>query len=141
MKRVNCKVGKFTVDFELRNRITVIEGDSATGKSFVCFLLRQINNGESIILNLDLLKSVGGADMVQPLLNLESNKVIIIDQAKEIELEFPNFLNTIFKSNNFFLVIGRGLWLQCGSYADLKFNNDKFTLEYKEDLYGDKDFY
>lgn len=130
--RINFKHGGFEFDIKLREGITIILGDSATGKSLF------YKNLETIVIAEDLkgfrllnYKSKILVDVVSVL--SESNKIIVVDNA-DILLKGIPYLNRIFKqSKSQFIIFGRqGGWYNINKYncAHMYESNRKFQLQY-----------
>lgn len=110
--------GKYTVvisnnklhyEFEIKRNITVIQGDSATGKTTLINMIRQENN----------LGSSSGVTIVCPvpcvvvegrnwnvLLQTISNSIVFIDEGSSF-VKTEEFASAIKKSNNYYVLITR----------------------------------
>lgn len=75
--RITISDGRISFDFKLREPITLVQGDSATGKTLFYKLMQMIsiNDNNIIFINIDKIKE---ADMI---LKSAKNKLIIIDNA------------------------------------------------------------
>lgn len=113
---------------ELRDRITIILGDSATGKTLLVSTMRKVKQG--ILSNNDFddsaLSSVyifSDNDLVDSLKVL-NNKIIVIDRADIVFNVQPSLMDLIkFDYNNQYIIIGRGnfdLDLTPNNFATLK---------------------
>lgn len=75
--RITISDGRISFDFKLREPITLVQGDSATGKTLFYKLMQMIsiNDNNIIFINIDKIKET---DMI---LKSAKNKLIIIDNA------------------------------------------------------------
>ena len=75
--RITISDGRISFDVKLREPITLVQGDSATGKTLFYKLMQMIsiNDNNIIFINIDKIKE---ADMI---LKSAKNKLIIIDNA------------------------------------------------------------
>jgi hypothetical protein len=104
----------WNVDIILRQRITELSGDTATGKSFIYSIIKdyvqenKINNIKCI--NKDTYISLGVQNLLDMLKGYRDS-IIIIDQANVILRyeEIENYISYDYDSNNYYLLIGRNL--------------------------------
>lgn len=105
----NNKVG---YDFTIKRNITVIEGDSGTGKSVLVKLLDRYAKGSSSAVNVEsdvpiihyIQSQMGWAED----LKLIHNSIVVLDEdADFIVNEKGRFIRLVKNSDNYFIVIGR----------------------------------
>ena len=118
----------FIVNFKFTNNITILMGDSGTGKTATFSFIRECMAIDSRILCLNYL------DYQKDIMTIVSNtqgKLIVIDNA-DILLndEIRRFIN--FEFSNQYMLFSRncdGLNVSDKSFKVLKFDNNRITLE------------
>lgn len=111
MKNIKFTVHPYSIDINLRKRITEVCGDSATGKSFIYELFNsyKVLNKDTGFLCLDA-NNINEANILDKLKSIE-NGVIVIDFANHI-LNYKNiasFIRKDFRRNNNYILFGRNL--------------------------------
>lgn len=96
-------------DFELRRNITIIQGDSATGKTTLVDMLREymLNVEDSgISLNCDAPIRIVEGNTWKEQLGFAENTIVFIDEGNKFisSKEFANFVNG---SSNYYVIITR----------------------------------
>lgn len=125
----------YEIELELRSPITVVNGDSATGKSFFYYLMSRVKGRDDIIcINYESTRPKANYDALVKIVENSNNKMIIIDQADDIQRENDSLMYAINtdKGNNTFIVIGRSpkLIYNVSDIAEIKIGNNKIKLEY-----------
>lgn len=100
---------KLHYEFEIRRNITIIQGDSATGKTTLIQMLRQAENlgkssGIDVICDVSC-KVLEGANWKLLLRNLTGN-IIFADEENEF-INTEEFASEIKNSDNYFVLITR----------------------------------
>jgi hypothetical protein len=119
----------FLFDLSFKSDITIIGGDSGTGKTFLYYLLEALRTRkeyENIILY-----DYKNSDMLSDGLQNHHNKLIVIDNADIILNDNHRCLLSTSRDNQY-LIFGRlleGLLLNADSHQILKGENNHFTLE------------
>lgn len=148
--RIIVSTKRLKYDFELRRNITIIQGDSATGKTTLIDMIRDyINNpsGTPVVLNCDRNCYVlEGALWKQQLAGI-SNGIVFIDEGNEF-IKSVDFAQEIQRTDNYYVIITReGLSAlpysveeiygirTSGKYASLKQSYHEFYRIYGEDTY------
>lgn len=104
----------WNVDICLRDRITELSGDTATGKSFIYSVIEHYT-GENKIQDIKCLDKsfYSKLDKNEILNKLKTykNSIVVIDQANSILRydEIEEFISYDYDSNNYYLLIGRTL--------------------------------
>ena len=112
---------KLHYEFEIRRNITIIQGDSATGKTTLIQMLRQAENlgkssGIDVICDVSC-KVLEGANWKLLLRNLTGN-IIFADEENEF-INTEEFASEIKNSDNYFVLITRENLLIVSQYAGL----------------------
>lgn len=133
--KTNFKSRGYEIDLDLRSHITVINGDSATGKSFFYYLMSRVKDRDDIIcINYESTRPKANYDALVKTVEASTNKLIIIDQADDIQREDDSLMYVINtdQRNNTFIVIGRSprLLYNISDMAEIKINNNQIKLEY-----------
>lgn len=84
-KWIKFKVGEYSIEVELKDRLTIIKGDSGTGKSLLYKLIKERANKKVITIDADK-ALVGNGDktayeIVMGLLKGNSGHLVVIDNA------------------------------------------------------------
>ncbi len=87
-----------TFDIQLRGRINVVRGAAATGKTYMCNLIRDENPHKDVVV------FERGVDSVRDLTSL-SDKLIIIDRADMLSAEVVEHISQ--DLNNTYLIMAR----------------------------------
>lgn len=131
---LSFKALEFDIDLSLRGDITILTGDTASGKSFLYYLLTRSNADNIMCINYEsvILKSNYKAILNE--IKSSTNKIIVIDQADDIQQLDDSIMYAINTdtSNNKFIVIGRAakVGYNISNIAEVKVENQKVKLEY-----------
>lgn len=139
MKTVTAVVNDKNINLKLRDSITVICGDSATGKTYLYETLRDAENTENMyFINYNSVKTSENYQSAIDFLRNKSNKLIIVDQADDVQdlyngeiMEEIN-INT---NNHYFIIIGRqpNLSYFYSDMANVVVKDNTISLEYIAD--------
>lgn len=133
MRTIKCKVGKFTIDFQMRHQITLLCDDSATGKSFVFTLLKNAKIKGVFLLDVDSLKSFSSNEDVFQALKSSNTNTVIIDEADAV-FECCDGLQTMIEQDlkNDYILISRSNTIRTdiSDFATLGFKDNTFSLNY-----------
>jgi len=105
-------------EFELRRNLTVIRGDSATGKTTLVDMIRtHMNDGESgpITLNCDKGCYVVEGNLWKGQLNNIQDSIVFIDEGNEF-VKTKDFARAIQQTDNYYVIVTRlaSSAIQCG---------------------------
>lgn len=130
--RVYGDYGGISVDLELLCNITMLIGDSSTGKTFLCEILRGLTDNyfikvfdyrdrpeQSMLAMKKFIKETKGCLVV-----LDNSDLLLLDNEELINIICLNDANQ-------YLFIGRnpnGLGMRTNNFMELKFEDNKFTL-------------
>lgn len=129
---VNSSYGK-KFEFHLRGKVTIVNGLSATGKTYLCEYIKEVQQ--------DLNSDFGTEFDNVFLLNSENKdciykqlkKLIIVDRAELIlSNDIVNFINS--DNNNKYLIFSRGLTgirVTPNYFATIERDEDKYVLRYE----------
>lgn len=104
----------WNVDIKLRDRITELSGDTATGKTLIYSIIEDYvkeNNIKDIkCLDKDFCSKLG-VNAVLDILKTYKDSVVVIDQANAVLRNdgIEDYISYDFDSNNHYLLIGRSL--------------------------------
>ena len=124
--------GNYDIELDLHflYDLTLVFGDSATGKTLFYNLMRaeSVNNKQIVCLDL-----ASPSEVLRPLLKETSDKLIVIDNA---DVLLDNNARHYITSNrrNQYIILGRnpyGLGVGRKNYAEFVIADDKVTVEYK----------
>lgn len=136
MKIVNTIVNDKTINLELRDSITVICGDSATGKTYLYETLRDAENTENMyFINYNSVKTSENYQSAIDYLKTKNNKLIIIDQADDVQELYNGEIMeeiSINTNNHYFIIIGRqpNLSYFYSDMANIVVKDNTIYLEY-----------
>lgn len=104
--RITVSDGRIYFDFKLREPITLVDGDSATGKT----LFFKMYQKEVALEHIDdvLFLNLSSANTAEPLIKLTKNKLIIIDNA-DIVLTDKLALSLRKDKYNQYIIFGRDI--------------------------------
>lgn len=123
----------FTIDFKLRGKVTIITGETATGKSWIVDCIKNYKNATSEATPYNC-ENVLIIDTIQncTIPVISKNCLIIIDRGDFLlNSKLVKFINN--DRFNHYLIIARGntgVNATPNHYAELKRENMKFYLEY-----------
>ena len=107
--RVVVSTKRLKYDFELRRNLTIIRGDSATGKTTLVDMIREyVNNpsGTPVELQCDKKCYVLEGALWKELLGGISDSIIFIDEGNEF-VKTTEFAETIQKTDNYYVMVTR----------------------------------
>lgn len=107
--RVVVKNNRLHYEFEIKRNITIIKGDSATGKTTLVNMIRQFANlgnssGIDVICDVPC-RTLEGADWKIILQNISGN-ILFIDE-ENVFIRSEEFASEIKESDNYFVIITR----------------------------------
>ena len=123
------------IDLELKERITILSGNSASEKTYIFNSIKkyvkQNNDNNIVCINSD---SIHYANAIIERLKTIKNGLIIIDQANEVlkNKELTEFIRKDFESKNNYILIGRSLSLNT-KYTELAepdITENKISIKY-----------
>lgn len=123
------------IDLNLKERITILSGDSASGKTYIFNSIkryvRQNNTNNILCINLD---TINYADAIIEKIKSIKNGLIIVDEANKVlkNKELTEFIRGDFESKNNYIIIGRSLSLNT-KYTELAepdISEDKISIKY-----------
>jgi len=132
-------------DLEMRGSVVIIDGDTSSGKTFICECLRKYkeyleDNGDSTFDNIMLFgKSKMDLEVITSL--PKPGKIVIIDNADRILAGNSKLIEHIAndRCNNAYIIIGRvhyDIDLSPNYYATVQEKNKYFTLCYSNEVPG-----
>lgn len=134
MQQLKCKSGEFEIELSLRSRCTVICGDSASGKTFLFDILRDIETLQNVyLINYNYVKNIENYKAAIDYIKRNTGKIIVIDQIDDIQSINDDIMYAInMDDKNTFIVIGRepALIYNYSDVAELDIKDNKFTLNY-----------
>lgn len=138
-KHIVLKNNKFnTIDIKLRERITILSGNTASGKTYifneVAKYIRQ--NPKENILCVGL-ANIGYEHGIIEKIKQMNNGLIIVDQANEVlkNTELVNYIRRDFDNKNNYILIGRSLSLNTkySELAEPNISDDIISIKYTID--------
>ena len=121
---INISTPRIQYDIKLKRRITIIRGDSGTGKTFLCTLIQQSKIEPTIKVNCryNVVSFVNFVDYPNSLKRLEGS-VFFIDEGSVL-LNDENFRKIMLDYDIWFVVVCRG-----DSYIELPYSvNEVYTI-------------
>ena len=152
MHRVIVSTKRLKYDFELRRNLTLVRGDSATGKTTLVDMIQDyVNNpsGTPVELTCDKKCYVLAGTLWKEQLNGISDSIVFIDEGNEF-IKTEEFAGSIQKTDNYYVIISReslpalpysveeiyGIKTS-GKYGTLKQSYHEFYRLYGADTYKD----
>lgn len=152
MHRVIVSTKRLKYDFELRRNLTLVRGDSATGKTTLVDMIQDyVNNpsGTPVELTCDKKCYVLAGTLWKEQLNGISDSIVFIDEGNEF-IKAEEFAGSIQKTDNYYVIISReslpalpysveeiyGIKTS-GKYGTLKQSYHEFYRLYGADTYKD----
>lgn len=135
MKKLLIKSEEYEIELDLRSNITVITGDTATGKSFFYDKMCRVEDRDDIIcINYVSIRPKANYDAMVNLIKQSEQKIFVIDHADDIQRKDDTLMyaiNTDYGTNTF-IVIGRRpkLIYNMSDIAEIDISNNKIRLEY-----------
>lgn len=135
MKTIAIKSEEYDIELLLRSNITVIMGNTATGKSFFYELMnRQSDRDDIICINYDSIRSTANYAAMVSVIEKSKEKIFVIDQADDIQRKDEAIMYAINTDNgaNNFIVIGRNpkLTYNISDLAEISIRGNKISLSY-----------
>ena len=107
--KIVVKNNRLHYEFEIKRNITIIKGDSATGKTTLINMIRQfanLGNASGIEIECDATCTVLEGNMWQMLLKNLSGNIIFIDEENQF-IRQQEFAELVKASDNYFVIITR----------------------------------
>ena len=107
--KIVVKNNRLHYEFEIKRNITIIKGDSATGKTTLINMIRQfanLGNASGIEIECDAPCTVLEGNMWQMLLKNLSGNIIFIDEENQF-IRQQEFAELVKASDNYFVIITR----------------------------------
>lgn len=107
--RIIVSTKRLKYDFEIRRNLTVIRGDSATGKTTLVDMIREyVNNpsGTPVELTCDKKCYVLEGSLWKEQLSAMQDSIVFIDEGNEF-IKTVEFADTIQKTDNYYVIISR----------------------------------
>jgi hypothetical protein len=136
-KEIKFRILDTTVDLKLRSVKTVIDGDSATGKTYLYNMMSLyseenkdskivcINKDESLIRDTEIL------NLILDKITKMRDYVIVVDNADYIFSEHPELLKGVRRdTKNCYIIFGRGCAGMISDLADIIVENNKIEIKY-----------
>lgn len=141
--KVHDDVNDLTFDIEMQQRVVVIYGDSATGKSLLVNIIKALKKAkkstdnyisDKVIDDIEVFNDGTQDGLLNKLRSLQ-DKIIIIDNYDYLNNSIPGLdLYIMCDTRNYYLIMGRDiLTLSLGyeNFAQLKENDRTFSLDYE----------
>ena len=132
-KKIEYTGNIFNIDIELTNNIVIWRGNSATGKTFVCDVIKTENEMalDESFKNIKII-DIHTEEFLEQLQNY-TGMLIIIDNADIIlTRKLQNFINS--DDKNQYIIIGRGKFnfdIPLASYGELYIDGKTIKADYK----------
>lgn len=105
---IKVESGDFNIELLLRDKITVITGNSATGKSFLYKKIDDANIDNIIPIDYRAVKNRERYNGILDRIKNAKDKVIVIDQADDVQRLYPELTDVIDNDlYNRYIIIGR----------------------------------
>ena len=107
--RIIVSTKRLKYDFEIRRNLTVIRGDSATGKTTLVDMIREyVNNpsGTPVELTCDKKCYVLEGSLWKEQLSAMQDSIVFIDEVNEF-IKTVEFADTIQKTDNYYVIVSR----------------------------------
>lgn len=132
-------VGGIKYDLQLRGVKTIVNGDSATGKTLLCDSIQKLMEDDNVEVPYDvsdifILHRYNREDLVK-----QSNKLVIIDRAeRQLTSELIEHINSDRGFNHYLIFLRKpiGICLSPNYFAHFKMQQDVVTLEYQYNVEG-----
>lgn len=126
--KISFQAAPFSYDLVFEDRITLVGGDSGTGKTVLYEILEDLKQIEEY--NAIILFNYKTEDLLEKLKKCRNNFVVIDNADILIDDEIRRFINFEF-SNQYMLFLRNcdGLNVSDQSFKVMKFENNKITLE------------
>lgn len=113
--KIVVKNNRLHYEFEIKRNITIIKGDSATGKTTLINMIRQfanLGNASGIEIECDAPCTVLEGNLWQMLLKNLSGNIIFIDEENQF-IRQQEFAELVKASDNYFVIITRKICTIC----------------------------
>ena len=135
MKELQFKYMDFiNVNIKLRQPKTVLNGDSATGKSYLYHVIEQYtqdnNRTDILCLNIDNVNLSDTEYIINKISKIE-NGIIVIDQADDILSDNDLWDYVMCDNKNYYIIFGRNYYTQYTELAMPKISSHNMEIEYK----------
>ena len=125
--------GRFNINFTLRSRISILTGNSGTGKTFMGRYLNDRSFRKEIITNPQGYSFVY-VDNIRTLRGTEEKAVILLDKTEQWSVEeYREAMSIVYRGDaRYYLIAERGcLWqvLAPSDFYTLEYDNKTFTLK------------
>lgn len=124
------------VDIQLKKNYTVIDGDSATGKSYLYDVINQyaIDEHRQDIMCINLYTDLSSSEIIYRIKELKDS-IIIIDMADSLFNRLPSLKSFIERDrNNYYIIMSRTFAKQYTELAWLNISKKSMSIQYKMDL-------
>ena len=122
------------VNLKLKNRRTVLNGDSATGKSYLYNIIEQYAMEEKRkdivcidIDNFDADKPENSIDKIKKV----KNGIVAIDQADDILINTKIREYVMSDTDNYYIIMGRRYYKKYSELAKTKITKDRIEIKYR----------
>ncbi len=136
----NCKELKFvymdylSVDIVLKQRKTVLNGDSATGKSYLYNVIAQYAQEEKrsdiLCINVDNFDAEDVDYTIEKIKRLK-NGIVVIDQADDILSNEKLYEYIFLDQKNFYIIMSRKYYEKYSELARTKISKNNISIQYK----------
>lgn len=122
------------VKLQLKQRMTVLNGDSATGKSYLYNIIEQYAMEEKrkdiICIDIDNFDSDKPETTIDKISQLKDG-IIAIDQADDILINKRLREYVMSDKKNYYIIMGRKYYRQYSELAKTKISKDKIEIRYR----------
>lgn len=135
MKKITIKSSEYDIELNLRSNITVITGDTATGKSFFYDKMHRVEDRDDIIcINYETIRPKANYNAMVNAIKQSKHKIFVIDHADDIQRRDDSLMYAINTDSgtNVFIIIGRNpkLVYNISDLAEISVKNNKINIEY-----------
>lgn len=134
MYKLELKLKSINIDFELRSKKTIINDNSASGKTYLFNLIHKEYSGSDILLlNYHGVEIPAKAKIICNGLKSFQNKIVIVDQASEVFNQCEKLQDIVSTDlNNHYILMGRSLDViaNASDLAELHIENKRATINY-----------
>lgn len=133
MKHIKLESMGYKIDLKLRDRVTVINGESGSGKSFLYQLISRVPNLDNVLcINYESIRVKANYYGILNTLREIKNSIVIIDQADDIQREHMEIMEAVDNdNNNTFIIMGRNPKVMCNISDIAEMNIHDKTVEIK----------
>jgi len=134
MKSIKYNTDELEIDLQLRGQITLLQGNTAAGKSYLFNVLKGMDCTDNLyFINYNMATGNENVKAIVDYITNNSDKVILIDQSDDIFELHPELEETIAEDyKNQYIIIGRNpeLIINPSCVSELHIENRKATLHY-----------